>query len=649
MNSNLLTSEPTQSPATKRRAARTRLARGSNHTSLTAHGEPMLWLTGGSLAVCLLMILSLLGAIAWFGFGTFWPVPVARAYLCDNSVAMGEVTRSETYQPSDAVLKNFRKSLPTAIREALERRADPKATGEHSVLDLIQSAPLRQALTRADTKGRLPDPVVAELADAAFAKFKASLDASNGIARRRSFRTGNFELTNSHFRWVDDFLVVHEDRPEWALVFERLEKGRFYGVPVAMLVNGREVATDPAAVWAKFNELHPAERTRWKQKVRLATDDVGVVNRAHESARLAVKQAELDYGLESPEYHEAVKRAEDSHRWEAKENSRIYAEIKAIDDKNHRYQIRMQTADGQLTNIVLADIVRAYPANQLSFFQKCGVYLSRWGEFLTDVPRNTNTEGGVFPAIWGTAAMTLLMSVLVVPFGVLAALYLREYAKAGPIVSAVRIAINNLAGVPSIVFGVFGLGFFCYFVGANIDQLFFRAALADQRHTFGTGGLLWASLTLALLTLPVVIVATEEALAAVPNSMREGSYACGASKWQTIRRIVLPRAMPGIMTGTILAMARGAGEVAPLMLVGVVKLAPDLPIDGVFPYIHAQRSFMHLGFQIYDVGFQSPNSEAAKPMVFTTTLLLIALIALLNLTAIWLRNRLRRKFQSAQF
>ena len=261
--------------------------------------------------------------------------------------------------------------------------------------------------------------------------------------------------------------------------------------------------------------------------------------------------------------------------------------------------------------------------------QSLGVYLSRWWEFLSDGPREANSEGGVFPAIWGTVAMTLIMSLLVVPFGVLAALYLREYAKAGPIVSAVRIAINNLAGVPSIVFGVFGLGFFCYIVGGSIDELVLSPPTAEHP-TFGTGGLLWASLTLALLTLPVVIVATEEALAAVPSSMREGSYACGASKWQTIRRIVLPRAMPGIMTGMILAMARGAGEVAPLMLVGAVKIAPELPVDGVFPFVHPKRSFMHLGFHIYDLGFQSPNSEAATPMVFTTTLLLIAIIAVLE-------------------
>jgi phosphate transport system permease protein len=292
--------------------------------------------------------------------------------------------------------------------------------------------------------------------------------------------------------------------------------------------------------------------------------------------------------------------------------------------------------------------VRAYPANRLGLGEKTGVYMSRWAEYMLDEPREANSEGGVFPAIFGTVAMTLIMSLLVVPFGVLAALYLREYAKAGTVVSMVRIAINNLAGVPSIVFGVFGLGIFCYIIGGGIDEVFFAERTFEKRATFGTGGMLWASLTLALLTLPVVIVATEEALAAVPRSMREGSYACGASKWQTIRWIVLPRAMPGIMTGMILAIARGAGEVAPLMLVGAVKLAPELPVDGHFPFVHAERSFMHLGFHIYDLAFQSQNSEAAKPMVYTTTLLLIVLILVLNFVAIWVRGRLRRRFLVSQ-
>jgi ABC-type phosphate transport system permease subunit len=342
---------------------------------------------------------------------------------------------------------------------------------------------------------------------------------------------------------------------------------------------------------------------------------------------------------------------------------------------------------------------------------------------LTENPREANSEGGVFPVIWGTIVMTLLMTIAVVPFGVMAALYLREYAGSGPLVSVIRISINNLAGVPSIVYGVFGFSFFCYTIGAYVDggpknaditpwpsnlwfvclaltactgtaafffsffytgspqqspkmkrfigrfclalwlvsialiaalilkspffDGFYQAYLPNP--TFGKGGLLWGALTLALLTLPVVIVATEEALAAVPNSLREGSLACGASKWQTIRRIILPHARPGILTGAILAMARGAGEVAPLMLVGALPSAPDLPVDTEFPFFHLSRSFMHLGYQIYVMGFQSQNSDAAVPLVFTCTLLLISIVAALNLVAIFLRSRLKRRFQGNQF
>jgi len=235
----------------------------------------------------------------------------------------------------------------------------------------------------------------------------------------------------------------------------------------------------------------------------------------------------------------------------------------------------------------------------------------------------------------------------VVPFGVLAALYLREYARQGVLVRAVRVAVNNLAGVPSIVFGMFGLGFFVYGVGGSLDALFFPERLPTP--TFGTGGILWASLTLALLTVPVVVVATEEALAAVPRENREGSLALGATKFETLWRVVLPNAMPGILTGLILAMARGAGEVAPLMITGVVKLAPSLPLDWHWPLLHLDRKFMHLGFHIYDVGFQSPNVEAAKPMVYATTLLLVGIVIMLNLAAILIRNRLRRRFTSATF
>ena len=369
------------------------------------------------------------------------------------------------------------------------------------------------------------------------------------------------------------------------------------------------------------------------------------------------------------------------------------------------------------------ELVRVVPVNEMSIAGKASIYLGRWGEFLFEDPREANTLGGVFPAIWGTIVMTLIMTIAVVPFGVMAALYLREYTKGGALVSIIRISINNLAGVPSIVYGVFGFSFFCMTIGSFIDggprnaditvwpsgtwylvlwltvvvgtaaflfsfvssgpihsqtQLkrilarlafvlwilsliaavaliakspFFDGFYAAQlpNPTFGKGGLLWASLTLALLTLPVVIVATEEALAAVPNSLREGSLACGASKWQTIRRIVLPHARPGILTGAILAMARGAGEVAPLMLVGALPNAPELPMDSEFPFFHGSRNFMHLGYQIYSLGFQSQNSEAAKPMVFTCTLLLILIVAALNVVAIYLRTQLRRRFQGNQF
>jgi phosphate transport system permease protein len=316
-------------------------------------------------------------------------------------------------------------------------------------------------------------------------------------------------------------------------------------------------------------------------------------------------------------------------------------------DEDRRTTVTLQSARGETKEIALSEVVRAYRPNEMGIVGKLGVYLSRLWEFLTADPRESNTEGGIFPAIFGTVLMTLLMTLAVVPLGVMAALYLREYAKQGTVITILRIAINNLAGVPSIVFGLFGLGFFGYIVGGAVDHAFFAERLPSP--TFGGGGLLWASLTLALLTVPVVIVATEEALVAVPRGIREGSIACGASKFQTITRIILPSAAPGIMTGAILAMARGAGEVAPLMITGVVKLAPKLPLDGTAPFLHLERKFMHLGFHIYDVGFQSPNVEAAKPMVYTTTLLLILIVVLLNLAAIIVRNKLRDKYKTGAF
>jgi len=464
--------------------------------------------------------------------------------------------------------------------------------------------------------------------------------------RRRMLRTGNYELTQVHFRWVSDFEVASEDLPEWATLLERLDWGRFYGFPTRFVVDGKTVATGARESWAKFEEHHETTLDRRGEKQDLKDGPLAAFDDDQRAAQKTLKLVEIDSGFESDAYH-AAQGVYDAHV-AAIEKQRVplRQRIVELEQRNDAFVLVMTTADGTEQPIRIADVVRGYQPNRLGFLARSGVYVSRWWEFLSENPREANSEGGVFPAIFGTIVMTLLMVVFVVPFGVLAALYLREYAKQGPLVSLVRIAVNNLAGVPSIVYGVFGLGFFCYIVGAQIDGMFFAADLSDGNPTFGKGGIMWASATLALLTLPVVIVATEEALAAVPRSMREGSYACGASKWQTIHRIVLPRAMPGIMTGAILALARGAGEVAPLMLVGAAKVAPALPIDGEFPFLHPERSFMHLGFHIYDVGFQSQNSEAARPLVFTTTLLLIAIVVALNALAIWVRARLRRKLHA---
>jgi len=315
-------------------------------------------------------------------------------------------------------------------------------------------------------------------------------------------------------------------------------------------------------------------------------------------------------------------------------------DLKIADEK---FFIHGETAEGQTLPIVWSEVVRAYQANGLSLFSKTYIFISKIIEFVSESPRDANTAGGVLPALFGTIFMTIIMSIVVLPLGVSAAVYMREIAKQGVFVSMLRVAVGNLAGVPSIVYGVFGLGFFCYTLGVSIDQLLFSSRLPTP--TYGTGGILWASLTLAFLTVPIVIVSTEEALSAVPRTLREASYGCGATRWQTLRRIVIPRAAPGIMTGLILAMARGVGEVAPLLLTGVVKLAPQLPVDTQFPYIHLERSFMHLGFHIYDLGFQSKSIEATRPMVFASTALLILIVMFLNLLAIKIRSTLRRRFE----
>ena len=465
---------------------------------------------------------------------------------------------------------------------------------------------------------------------------------------RIQLKLGNRDLLGSDFRWVDESEIAKRSFPGDVAYVERREYGPLLGVPTKLTRSSTVLAEGPQATWAALQPLIvKAERDRAAIR-QIERSEIGGINYEIEQARLEERKLAL-LAARDPSPDLSAQRADIQRRVE--EAKKLYEarskDLEGLMEKAADTYVTFKAADGQEKELRTLDLFRAYMANQLSWPDRIGVYFSRLWEFVAADPRESNTEGGVFPAIFGTVMMVILMSIVAVPFGVVAALYLREYATQGLLVRLVRIAVNNLAGVPSIVFGVFGLGFFVYFLGVSIDQLLYPEALPTP--TYGTGGILWASLTLALLTVPVVIVASEEALAAVPRSMREASLATGATKWQTITHVVLPAAAPGIMTGLILAMARGAGEVAPLMVTGVVKLAADLPLDGYFPFFHLERKFMHLGFHIYDVGFQSPNVEAAKPMVYTTTLFLLLIVVLLNVTAIVVRNRLRRKYATSAF
>ncbi|HRP95231.1 MAG TPA: phosphate ABC transporter permease PstA [Rhodocyclaceae bacterium] len=553
---------------------------------LSAVGEPALWGFGGALALGIILISGFLFLIFWNGITTFWPKPIEVVTLANGQEVAGVPSRRNLYRPEAAVLE----TLPEEVRKAIE--------------------------------------------------------ADDGYAERTLYRIGNYDLYNEDFRWVNAFEVEKIERAPDFFFFERQEWGAFVGRIHSVVIDDVEHSADSLGV-ERIRAEQAAARARFESIRAIERDDIGVVNHALNEERLALRRIELRHGVDSREYISAKAASEARLVALQRDYERLQAEANEIKAQDRRFRIVLEEVGGTTKEMPLSQVVRFYPANDLSLPDKIGIYFSRWGEFLTSEPREANTEGGILPAIFGTVVMTLLMVVVVAPFGVITALYLREYAKQGRVVAMVRIAVNNLAGVPSIVYGVFGLGFFAYTVGGSIDALFFPERLPSP--TFGTGGILWSALTLALLTVPVVIVASEEALSAVPRSIREGSLACGASKWQTIRSIVLPHALPGIMTGLILAMARGAGEVAPLMLVGVVKLAPELPIDGFFPYVHLERSFMHLGFHIFDVGFQSRNSEAGKPMVFVTTLLLLALIVLMNSSAIYIRNRLKKKFVGSQF
>ena len=549
-------------------------------------GTPWIWINAGAVAISIVMVIGLLMLLAVRGINHFWPKDVLQATYT-QPVNGGEPVSTQI------------------VGEFVESE-------QISVGQIVSSG--------------IP------------------VDESQDFYQRNLIKLGNRDLTGADFSWVLEDYISDVTYPENVVTLERREWGNFYGFLEQVREGDQTIAsvTEGAnfdELWAEFNARLARALEIQKQIYDIENGAIGEINYQMERLRLEERRLRLEGDISAEVMGEiTAAREELDTRYSA-----LQGELQELYAQANRDSAVFHAANDQQTVVSLADVVMAYQANQMHVFAKIGTFFAKLGEFLTAEPREANTEGGIFPAIFGTVMMVLLMSVFVTPFGVVAAVYLREYARQGIVTRTIRIAVNNLAGVPSIVYGVFGLGFFIYIIGGEIDQMFYPEALPAP--TFGTPGLLWASLTLALLTVPVVIVATEEGLARIPRSVREGSLALGATKFETLWRVVLPMASPAMMTGLILAVARAAGEVAPLMLVGVVKLAPSLPLDGNYPYLHLEQKFMHLGFHIYDVGFQSPNVEAARPLVFATALLLVIVIAILNLTAVGLRNRLREKYK----
>jgi len=545
-------------------------------------GAPYVWLTAAAISVAFIITVALLALTAARGLPHFWPADLLRA----------------SYQePGKA---------PQLL--LAEIRSDEEVT----------SARLLNA--------GLP------------------VSTDQPLYERLLLKLGNRDIGGVDFRYVLSDWLVERSEPKDAVVFERVEWGNFHGYVQALQRDGQVVARGEEA-WTQFQSLQ-GRISKLRGEIRdIEKGRIAKINYELEKLRLAQRRLELD-GKTAASEPAAFAALEQQRKIHNDSYEKLRVELEQLNTEMGREVLVAATVDGQEVQLPLAKLVRGYRPNEMNLFGKSGFFLVKLWEFVSEEPREANTEGGIFPAIFGTVMMVMIMSIIVTPFGILAALYLREYAKQGALTQAIRIAVNNLAGVPSIVFGMFGLGFFVYFVGGHLDQAFYEEGLPSP--TFGTPGILWASLTLALLTLPVVIVATEEGLARIPRSLREASLALGATRAETLWKVVLPMASPAMMTGLILAIARAAGEVAPLMLVGVVKLAPSLPLDSLFPFVHFERKFMHLGFHIYDVGFQSPNVEAARPLVYATAFLLVLVILLLNLSAIRIRNRLRERYKALE-
>ncbi|AVF59183.1 phosphate ABC transporter, permease protein PstA [Vibrio diabolicus] len=546
-------------------------------------GAPWIWLTGGAVSISLLSVLGLLLLIGWKGLTYFWPAPLYQWNVAALTPVQGEVLHENTI----------------LIGQVYERSFVPKSY--------------------------LPESAAQQLAD------------DEDFATRLSIKIANRELYPADFISVLQMQLDEPTTPkEWAVI-ERSSGGYFFGKLVAFQDGDNLYTNDIQSVLNK--KLDDAETLRHEID-SLVVDQLKELGWKLEQLRLEKRKHELNDTLTESFLKENQTKKERIERALAT----LDLQLDGLRLQLSGYALIVEDMTGSQVSIPLEDILDYWYPNQMSLPDK----VMHWGKqiwkFLSEDPRESNSEGGVFPAIFGTVFLVLIMSIIVMPLGVIAAIYLHEYAKNNALTRVIRIAVINLAGVPSIVYGVFGLGFFVYTIGASIDNVFYAEKLPAP--TFGTPGLLWSALTLAVLTLPVVIVTTEEGLTRIPSSVRHGSLALGATQFETLWRVVLPMATPAIITGLILAIARAAGEVAPLMLVGVVKLASSLPVDGQFPYVHLDRKFMHLGFHIYDVGFQTSNIEAARPLVYATSFLLVTVIVGLNLTAISIRNNLREKYRT---
>ncbi|MGL0952582.1 phosphate ABC transporter permease PstA [Vibrio vulnificus] len=545
-------------------------------------GAPWIWLTGGAVSISLLSVLALLLLIGWKGLNYFWPAPVYQWAIVKTSPQL---------------------SPPASVGSLVIGQVY-----QRNQVDFSQLPPSLQAIVQDEQE-----------------------------AVRLKIKVANRGLYPSEFISVLESQLSEPTTPEEIVVFERSSGGDFYGRYLAF--RDGDTQTSENIFPLLQDKLEYAERLR--EEIALVVEqNIKPLSWKLEQLRLDKRRKELN-GTLSAEYLQQYQ-AEREHY--EQELANYDQQLDGLRLQLTGYTLLVEEMSGNVVSIPLSEILDFWQPNKMNVGDK----IVHWGreiwKFLSENPRDSNSAGGVFPAIFGTVFLVLIMSIIVMPLGVIAAIYLHEYAKNNAFTRVIRIAVINLAGVPSIVYGVFGLGFFVYTIGSSIDNLFYAERLPAP--TFGTPGLLWSALTLAVLTLPVVIVTTEEGLTRIPNSVRHGSLALGATQFETLWRVVLPMATPAIITGLILAIARAAGEVAPLMLVGVVKLASSLPVDGQFPYIHLERKFMHLGFHIYDVGFQTSNIEAARPLVYATSFLLVTVIVGLNLTAISIRNNLREKYRT---